>query len=137
MEMNEEVKSARMGGSAFDVRRKIPLAESARGRWQSAATRLLSIEPIHEASIDQHGLMRISYDASFIGVRDIESLLGELDIDLQSSFWWKIKSGWYSYVDENAQASACSTGGACCSRPPSVNSVNRKSGKDNQWHFPD
>ncbi len=135
--MNDEAKNTASGKTAFDLTRVIPLASSARDKWKIAAEKLLTIEPIHAASIDQQGRLRISYDASFIGIRDIESLLDELGIARAESFWWRAKSAWYSYVDENAQANACSTGGACCSRPPSAYGVNTQSGKISQWHFND
>ena len=136
--MNDDVvRKYGIDNTAFDLTRVIPLAPAGREKWGNAVARLLTIEPIHAADIDPMGRLRISYDASFIGVRDIESLLDELGIARKNIFWWRIKSGWYNYVDENAQASACSTGGACCNRPPSVNSGSRKSIKISQWHFYD
>ncbi|HQS58760.1 MAG: hypothetical protein B7Y56_10730 [Gallionellales bacterium 35-53-114] len=135
--MTDKPNNTETGKLAFDVTRNIPLAHSTGEKWQDAAIKLLDIEPIHEANIDQHGRLRISYDASFIGIRDIESLLDELGIKLKADFWWRIKSGWYSYVDENAQANACSSGGACCNRPPSAYGGSGKSRKINQWHIHD
>lgn len=135
--MIDELKKAEIGRLAFEVTRKIPLAFSARVRWQNAASKLLAIEPIHGASIDQQGRLRINYDASLIGISDIESLLDELGIERDTSLWWRIKAGWYSYVDENIKTNACSSNGVCCTRPPSVYGISRQSRKISQWHIHD
>ena len=133
--MKDEESKSENGKSVFDLTRVIPLASVVKDKWSNAVGRLLTIEPIHAARIDQQGRLHISYDASFIGIRDIESLLDELGVVRESGFWWRMKSAWYSYVDENAQSNACSTGGACCSRPPSVYGGARAPEKTSQWHF--
>ena len=125
--MNDAVKKSGKSNTSFDLTRVIPLAFADSEKWSSAASRLLTIEPVHVADIDPIGRLHISYDASFIGVRDIESLLDELGITRKNDFWWRMKSSWYSYVDENAKANACSIGGACCNSPPSFNSGSGKS----------
>lgn len=134
---NMNGKSKMAGKGSFDVTRKIPLANSAREKWADAARQLLVIEPIHEAKIDQHGQLRIRYDASCIGIRDIEKLLDELEIARTSGVWWRMKLGWYGYVDENARINAYSSGGACCNRPPSVYGGGRGTEKTNEWHIHD
>ncbi|MFA6901767.1 MAG: hypothetical protein WC236_01660 [Gallionellaceae bacterium] len=135
--MTDESKNTAKGNTAFDVTRKIPLALSGMDKWPHASAKLLTIEPIHEASIDRQGHLRISYDASYIGIADIESLLDELGLDRDKGLWWRVIAGWYNYVDENIQANACSTNGACCTRPPSANGISRQQRKISQWHIQD
>ena len=135
--MTDEANNTGMGKLAFDVSRTVPLALSGRDKWPHAASKLLAIEPIHETSIDQQGRLRISYDASFIGISDIESLLDELGIARVAGLWWRLKAGWYNYVDENIQANACSTNGVCCTRPPSANDISKQPRKISQWHIQD
>lgn len=135
--MKDEEKKLGSDNTVFDLTRVIPLAPADSEKWRNAVTRLLTIEPIHLASIDAEGRLRISYDASFIGIRDIESLLDELGLARTAGIGWNIKSVWYAYVDENAQANACSSSGACCNRPPSAYAGSTKSGKVSQWHFHD
>ncbi len=124
-----------MSNSAFELTRKMPLAYSAKEEWQDAARQLMTVEPVIDAQLDQHGILHISYDASSIDINNIASLLDELDLPLKNDFWWKLKLAWYSYVDANAQANARTSGGACCNRPPSVYGESAQTGKANQWHF--
>jgi hypothetical protein len=104
---------------AFDVSRKIPLAPVAAERVQDVVCQLRAIEPVIDAQVDQRGQLHISYDASCIGVDDIEALLDKSGIARAEGFWWKLKLGWYRFVDENTKSNAHSGGGACCNHPPS------------------
>jgi len=110
-----------MSKGAFELTRKIPLAQSAKEKWQTAARQLMTVEPVIDARVDQRGILRIRYDASAIGIHDIASLLDELGIPRNADLWWKLKLAWFAYVDENARANAHTSGGACCNRPPAVN----------------
>ena len=62
----------------------------------------------------------------------IHTPLKQLDkagIACASGAWWRVKSAWYGFLDENAHANAHSQGGACCNRPPSTHGRSGKTGK--------
>jgi hypothetical protein len=102
----------------YDVTRTILLAPAAAEKLNAATQRLRDIEPIIDVHVDKRGRLRISYDASCVGIRDVEGLLDEEGIARSSTFWWHLKSAWYRFLDNNARSNALSQGGACCSRPP-------------------
>jgi hypothetical protein len=104
----------------FDVSRKIPLAPVADEKLQAALKQLTAIEPIINVHGDARGCLRITYDASCVGIREIEALLDKAGIARAPGFRWRLKSAWYRFLDENAKSNARSSGGACCNRPPSV-----------------
>jgi len=118
--MSETRKKDKSSKGPFDVTRKISLAPTAAEKLQNAIQQLTFIESILDAHLDGHGQLRISYDASSVGIRDIEALLEKAGIACTSGFWWRLKSAWYRFLDENAKSNAISGGGACCNRSPSV-----------------
>ncbi len=118
--MNETRRKVKPSKGPFDVTRKISLAPTATEKLQKAVQQFTAIEPIINAHVDRHGQLRISYDASSVGIRDIEALLDKLDLARTSDIWWRLKSAWYRFLDENAKFNARSGGGACCNRPPSA-----------------
>ncbi|HUW28635.1 MAG TPA: hypothetical protein VMV97_08490 [Sulfuriferula sp.] len=118
--MRETRKKDKPSKGSFAVTRKIPLAPAAAEKLQNAIQQLTAIETIIDAHVDRHGQLRISYDASSVGIRDIEALLDKAGIARTSGFWWRLKSAWYRFLDENAKSNARSGGGACCNRPPSM-----------------
>jgi hypothetical protein len=102
----------------FDVKRKILLAPVNDEKLRDALEQLKAIEPVIDLRVDQRGNLRITYDASCVSIRDIESLLDNTHIHRASGLGWRIKSAWYHFLDDNARSNALSRGGACCSRPP-------------------
>jgi hypothetical protein len=118
--MSEMLKKAKADKGPFDVTRKIQLAPAATEKLQDAVQQLTAIETIIDAHVDRHGQLRISYDASSAGIRDIEVLLDKAGVARASGFWWRLKSAWYRFLDENAKSNARSGSGACCNRPPSA-----------------
>jgi hypothetical protein len=116
--MSEMQPKAKKQKGPFDVSRTVLLAPASAERLNAAIQRLKNIEPIIDAGMDQHGRLRISYDASCVGIRDVEELLDEDGIGRASGLWWHLKSLWYRFLDENTRSNALSKGGACCSRPP-------------------
>ena len=50
--MKNEVKKSGESNTSFDLARVIPLAFGDSEKWSSAASRLLTIEPVHIADID-------------------------------------------------------------------------------------
>lgn len=128
--MHEIPKKVMTGNGPFDVTRKFLLAAAAPPeQWQAAVQRLIAMEPILDACVDQRGRLHIAYDASCIGIRDIEPLLDEMGVDRASDFWSRLKLSWYRFLDENAKSNATSGSGACCNRPPSAYSRSRDVGK--------
>lgn len=123
------MNDSQQGKGFFDVTRKIPLALAATEKWQAAVQQLAAIEPILDAHVSQRGLLRISYDASCVGMREIEALLDEAGIARTSGFWWRLKSAWYRFLDDNAKSNAHSGGGACCNRPPFASGGSSDPGK--------
>lgn len=126
---SETQEKAKTGKGPFDVTRKILLAPAAAEKLKDAAQQLMAVEPIIDARVDQRGRLRISYDASCVGIRDIEALLDKAGIARASGAWWWLKSVWYRFLDENAKSNARSEGGACCNRPPSVPGGSSDAGK--------
>jgi len=70
--------------------------------------------------------LRITYDAAQIGFDVIEKILANAGYPPDVSWWSRIKSGWYRYLDENARINAKSKGGACCSNPSDIYANRRK-----------
>lgn len=112
------MNDTRPAHGAFDVERRIPLAAVAMGQLQEAVRQLRAMEPVNDAQVDKRGRLRIAYDASRIGLREIEEMLDESGIARATGFWPKLRLAWYRYLDENARANARSGSGACCNRPP-------------------
>lgn len=127
--MSEPQKKVKTGRGPFDVTRKIPLASAIVEQLQAAVQRFASIESILDARVDQRGQLRIVYDASRVGMCDIERLLDELGVERASDFWSRLKLSWYRFLDENAKFNAASGGGACCNRPPATHTRSRDAGK--------
>lgn len=102
----------------FLVTRKIPLDQVPEGKLQDAIAHLVEKEPVIGARMGKRNRLHVSYDASCIGIRDIEALLHETGLAAESGFWRHLKFAWYAFLDENAKSNARSSG-ACCNRPPS------------------
>jgi hypothetical protein len=118
-------KKAVTGKGPFDVDRTIPLLPAAANSLDEAIRKMSALEPVMAARIDRHGRLRIRYDASIVGIRDIERLLDESGVGRPSGTGWRFKSAWYRFLDGNARSNALSKGGACCSRPPTLWSGDR------------
>lgn len=104
----------------FHVARRIPLGPVPLEKLQEAVRLLNAMEPVFNAEAGPQNNLNISYDTSCIGIRDIETVLDAADIVRAPGYWWKLKSMWYGYLDENSKANAHAGGGACCNRPPSA-----------------
>lgn len=115
---------------AFSLKRSVPLLPAPEEQLRALVSRLTGIEAIGEAHIDHRGRLSVRYDASCVGLKDIERLIDEAGIKLRVSAWWRIKSAWYRFVDANARSNALSSGGACCSRPPSPWGASRDAERD-------
>lgn len=102
----------------FDVDRTIPVLPVAADTLEEAIRKVTALEPVIDAHADPRGQLRIRYDASSIGIRDIERLLDESGVRRPSNAWWRFKSAWYRFLDDNARTNAHSSGGACCNRAP-------------------
>ena len=89
-----------------------------KGRFRVSS--LKRIEPIEYATAAGKNRLRIRYAASCVGFREIERLLDEAQVTRPSSLWWRLKSGWYAFLDQNARSNAMSGDGECCSRPPGL-----------------
>lgn len=108
----------KMSKGAFEVNRTIPLLPVATGKLEATVRKIRAIEPVINAQVDRRGRLRVRYDASIIGIRDIERLLDENEIGRSSSSWCRFKSAYYRFLDGNARSNALSKGGACCNRTP-------------------
>lgn len=113
----------------FNVSRKIPLVPVAAEKLQNAVRQLTALDPILDAHIDRCGHLRVSYAVSHIDIRDIETLLDKAGIARAAGSWWRLKSAWYRFLDENARTNAHSQAGACCNRPPAASGSSRDAGK--------
>jgi hypothetical protein len=122
---------------SFDVSRKMPLAPADAERLQEAMAQLRAVEPVIDVQMDQRGQLHISYDASSVGMREIEAILDKSGIARAESLWWKLKSGWYRFVDENTKSNARSGGGACCNRPPAEYGASNDAGQIRPNHHHD
>lgn len=109
-----------MNKGPFDVDRTIPLQPVAADTLEAAVQKICALEPVIDAHIDRHGQLRIRYDASSIGIRDVERLLNESGVGRLSNAWWRFKSAWYDFLDDNARTNAHSSRGACCNRAPTL-----------------
>jgi hypothetical protein len=114
------MNDTRPAHGAFDVERRIPLGAVAVASLQEAVQQLRAMESVSDAQVDKQGRLRVAYDASRIGMREIEEMLDHLGIALAGGFWSRQKLAWYRFLDENAKANAHAGSGACCNRPPPV-----------------
>jgi hypothetical protein len=94
------------------------LSDALPERVEEGLRALKAIEPIGDVRIDG-GLLRVRYDASCIGFKQIEALLAGAGLAPASGVWWRCKSVLYRFLDSNARSNVLSRGGACCGRPPS------------------
>lgn len=106
------------GKSAFSVSRSIPLKPFDEERLREAIRNLVARGLILGARKISGNRLHVTYDASRVGIRDVESWLIEAGIAIGQGFGWKLKSALYAFLDENAKSNAHSSGGACCNRPP-------------------
>ncbi len=118
--MSETREKGKADKGPFDVSRRVPLAPVAAEKLQDAVRQLTALDPILDAHIDRRGHLRVFYAVSHIDIRDIEILLDKAGIARASGSWWRLKSAWYHFLDENARVNALSQGGACCNHPPSA-----------------
>lgn len=127
--MSETRAKGKADKGPFAATRKIPLAPAAAETLQAAVRQLAAADSILDARIDRHGQLRIAYDTSSIGIRDIEAWLERAGIARAAGAGWRMKSAWYRFLDDNARANARSRGGACCNRPPSAHGTRDDAGK--------
>ena len=109
---------ARVSKGPFDVDRTIPLRPVAADTLEEAVRHMNAHESVIDAHIDRRGQLRIRYDATSVGIRDIERILDETGVGRLSNAWWRFKSAWYGFLDGNARTNAHANGGACCNRAP-------------------
>lgn len=105
--------------ATFVVSRNIPLKPFEEEKLLEAIADLAGRDLIVGARTTSRNRLHVSYDASCVGIRDVESWLEEKGILVDPGLGWKMKSAWYAFLDENAKSNARSSGGACCNRPPS------------------
>lgn len=115
---------------AFAVNRIIPVATVSQEKLQQAAHELGQQSAVIDARIDKRGRLRAAYDASRIGMHDIELVLDDLGIPRDTAFWSRVKLAWFRLTDENARDNARAGSGSCCNRPPVVprNKASKKNG---------
>lgn len=123
--MDKAQANMKVSKGPFDVDRTIPLLPAAPERIEKAIHKISVLEPVTDVHIDRRGQLRIRYDASVVGIRDIERLLDESGVGRPSNVGWRFKLAWYRFLDGNARSNALSKGGACCSRPPTLWSGDR------------
>lgn len=70
--------------------------------------------------------LTVTYDAAQTDFGSIEKTLRDAGYPPENGWWSKLKSGWYRYLDENAQTNAKSKGGACCGKPSDIYANRRK-----------
>lgn len=107
-------------GGPFAVNRTLGTMERSRERLDRAARSVEATEGMLRVRAGRRGRLRVRYDASCVGLWDVERLLEEAGIALSRSAWWRLKATWYRFLDQNARANAVSKGGACCSNPLDV-----------------
>ncbi len=73
--MSESQAKASKG--PFDVDRIIPLRPVVANTLEQAIRKITALETVIDAHVDLRGQLRIRYDASSVGISDIERLLDE------------------------------------------------------------
>ena len=111
--MESIIKRCKFGLS--QVRRTIPIDDTQPDQLERVARSLKAIEAVNDIRTDSRGKLRIRYDASCIGIWDIERILEEDGITLPFGYWWRVKLAWYRFLDHNARSKAISGEGSCCS----------------------
>lgn len=114
----------------FDASRRIAVASGSPEQLHQAIQRLRAMAPVIDVELDRQNRLHVVYDASRLGMREIESLLGNSGITPGNGFWMSLKQGWYRFLDDNARENARTGSGACCNRPPPVPSAHHHSGKN-------
>lgn len=118
MEENDPMSDEAGSRSPFTVRRTVPLKPVAGEKVREVIKTLESRDLIVRARLDDRNRLHVAYDASCVGIRDIEAWLSDSGISAASGFGWKMKSAWYAFLDENAKSNASASSGSCCNRPP-------------------
>lgn len=120
-----ELDASKTLNDAFVVTRTILISAAGPGKLERAIDSLKRIEPVAYAKAAGRDRLQVRYDASSIGFHDIEHLLDEAGIARPTSVWWRFRSAWYAFVDQNARSNARGGGGACCNKPPGIGGSNR------------
>lgn len=103
-----------MTNDGFTVRRSLRLGAPA-----PAAAEVLRALPAVAAVEVQGARLRVTYDNSRLGYRELQQALSEAGHPPASQGLERLRAGWYAYLDANAQANA-GTEGACCSNPKDI-----------------
>lgn len=112
---------------AFVVHRclKIPSMRDKNSR-QIIQACLAELKGVLATDVNNRMRLTITYDATQVDFGRIEKVLRDVGYPTGNDWWSRFKSGWYRYLDENAQSNATSKGGACCSNPGDVYANRRK-----------
>jgi len=99
-------------------RRKLHLARSCSPEAKKKIeARLLELMGVTEVNIqDDH--LEICYDLFQVALSQIEQVLNELNVDLDSSWWQRLRRAWIRNAEENELDNLSRRPGACCNRPP-------------------
>lgn len=75
---------------------------------------LMGVKEIH---LEGRSLL-IRYDLLQLTLMQIERSLNEVDIELDNSWWQRLRRSWTHNTEKNELDNLASTPGTCCNRPP-------------------
>ncbi len=98
------------------IRRRLRLAESLDPETSQAITEYLqALMGVKEIHLEGCSLL-IRYDLLQLTLAKIECSLNEVDIELDNSWWQRLRRSWARNTEENELINLAP--GACCNRPP-------------------
>jgi len=103
----------------FLVKRHLKLVITSAQNASDAEQELQAMMGVDVARIKaENKQLYIAYDASFKNLDEIEAILKKHNIEIASTFWNRIKAGWYKNTDENVKGNATHEAHCCNKMPP-------------------
>ena len=100
--------------------RNIKIVPSSNDKIEESKEILNSLKGIEEVDFDQNNkILTISYNLELIRLEKIEKILSEKGIQLDNSFFDKLKRNWYHYTEQN-ELDNLHFEPTCCSNPKGI-----------------
>ncbi|MBL4575796.1 MAG: hypothetical protein JKY51_06825 [Opitutaceae bacterium] len=101
------------------VIRHLKLDEPATEAVEAAISEIDQLFGMDGVSFDDKSyVINLAYDASHIGIGQIEGILAKYSLDISHDWWTELKEGYYRFVDQNIKDNAKHEPWSCHKTPP-------------------
>jgi hypothetical protein len=108
-----------MSEEAFELSCRIKLEKKVTDSSSEQLAEYLLLSNITKFSI-KNSILTLKYSVTDIRWPEIEESLKDSGIDLDRFWLNRLRSKWYSYIDENAYSNATLKNPHCCNKPPII-----------------